>query len=74
MYLHGDKETIVFTPLNMVILFIEEEEEVEVEEDKNGFKRDKWIDQMEGFGRGISQGNGIEVQQTPTDRSRYIDR
>ena len=23
------------------------EEEVEVEEDKNGFKKDKWIDQME---------------------------
>ena len=23
-----------------------------------------------GFGRGISQGNGIEVQQTPTDRSQ----
>ena len=33
----------------MVILSIEEEveEEVEVEEDENGFKRDKWIDHME---------------------------
>ena len=45
MYLHGDKETIDFTPLNMVILSIEEE--VEVEEDENGFKRDKQIDHME---------------------------
>ena len=25
----------------------EVEEEVEVEEDENGFKKDKWIDQME---------------------------
>ena len=47
MYLHGDKETIDFTPLDMVILSTEEEEEEEVEEDKNGFKRDKWIDHME---------------------------
>ena len=34
-------------PLDMVIPSIEEEEEVEVEEGKNGFKKDKWIDQME---------------------------
>ena len=49
MYLHGDKETIDFTPLDMVILSTEEEVEgeVEVEEDENGFKRDKWIDHME---------------------------
>ena len=49
MYLLGNKEIIDFTPLNMVILSTEEEveEEVEVEEDENGFKRDKWIDQME---------------------------
>ena len=49
MYLHGDKETIDFTPLDMVILSTEEEaeEEVEVEEDENGFKRDKQIDHME---------------------------
>ena len=35
-------------PLNMVIPSTEEEveEEVEVEEDENGFKKDKWIDQM----------------------------
>ena len=44
MYLHGDKETIDFTPLDMVIPSTEEE--VEVEEDENGFKKDKWIDQM----------------------------
>ena len=33
----------------MVTPFTEEEveEEVEVEEDENGFKKDKWIDQME---------------------------
>ena len=49
MYLHEDKEIIDFTPLDMVIPSTEEEveEEVEVEEDKNGFKKDKWIDQME---------------------------
>ena len=49
MYLHGDKETTDFTPLDMVIPSIEEdvEEEAEVEEDENGFKKDKWIDQME---------------------------
>ena len=48
MYLHGDKETIDFTPLDMVIPSTEEEveEEIEVEEDENGFKKDKWIDQM----------------------------
>ena len=27
----------------------EVEEEVEVEEDENGFKKDKWIDQMEDW-------------------------
>ena len=32
-------------PLDMVILSIEEE--VEVEEDENGFRKDKWIDLME---------------------------
>ena len=52
MYLHGDKEIIDFTPLDMVIPSKEEEveEEVEVEEDENGFKKDKWIDQMEDLG------------------------
>ena len=45
MYLHGDKEIIDFTSLNMVILSLEEE--VEVEEDENGFRKDKWIDLME---------------------------
>ena len=49
MYPHGDKEIIDFTPLDMVILSIEEEveEEVEVEEDENGFRKGKWIDLME---------------------------
>ena len=43
MYLHRDKETTDFTPLDIVIPSIEEE----VEEDENGYKKDKWIDQME---------------------------
>ena len=43
MYLHGDKGTIDFTHPDMVTPSIEEE----VEEDENGFKKDKWIDQME---------------------------
>ena len=49
MYPHGDKEVIDFTPLDMVILSTEEEveEEVEVEEDKSSFMKDRWIDQME---------------------------
>ena len=52
MYLHGDKGTIDFTPFNMVTPSTEEEveEEVEVEEDENGFKKDQWIDQMEDWG------------------------
>ena len=45
MYLHGGKGIIDFTPLDMVTPSTEEE--VEVEEDVNGFKKDKWIDQME---------------------------
>ena len=45
MYPPGDKEIIDFTPLDMVILSIEEE--VEVEEEENGFRKDRWIDQME---------------------------
>ena len=52
----------------MVILSIEEE--VEVEEDKNGFKKDKWIDLMEDWGRGFSHGNGTEVQQMPMERTQ----
>ena len=47
------------------------EEEVEVEEGANGFRKDKWIDQMENlFGRGFSHSNGIEVQQAPIGRSQ----
>ena len=70
MYLHGDKEIIDFTPLDMVIPSTEEEveEEVEVEEDKNGFKKDKMDRPNGGFGRGFSCGNGIEVQQAPIGR------
>ena len=70
MYLHGNKETIDFTPLDMVIPSTEGEveEEVEVEEDKSGFKRDKWRDQMEDLEEDSLRGNGIEVQQAPTDR------
>ena len=49
MYPPGDKEITDFTPLNMVILSTEEEveEKVEVEEEENGFRKDRWIDQME---------------------------
>ena len=45
MYLHGDKGTIDFTPLDIVTPSTEEE----VEEDENGFKKDKWIDQMKDW-------------------------
>ena len=43
IHLCGDKETIDFTPLNMVTPSIEEEveEEVEVEEDENGLPKDQ---------------------------------
>ena len=49
MYPPGDKEIIDFTPLDMVILSTEEEvdEEVEVEEEESGFRKDRWIDLME---------------------------
>ena len=43
MYPYGDKEIIDFTPLFMVILSIE----VDVEEDENGFRKDRWRDLME---------------------------
>ena len=45
MYPPGDKGITDFTPLNMVILSIEEE--VEVEEEENGFRKGRWIDLME---------------------------
>ena len=43
MHLCGDRETIDFTPPNMVTPSIEEEaeEEVEVGEDKNGSMKDQ---------------------------------
>ena len=43
MYPPGDKEITDFTPLDMVILFTEEE----VEEEENGFRKGRWIDLME---------------------------
>ena len=45
MYPPGDKEFTDFTPLDMVILSTEEE--VEAEEEENGFRKDRWIDLME---------------------------
>ena len=56
MYPPGDKEITDFTLFNMVILSTEEEaeEEVEVEEDVNGFRRDRWIDLMEDSEEDIS--------------------
>ena len=49
MYPPGDKGITDFTALDMVILSIEEEveEEIEVEEEENGFRKDRWIDQIE---------------------------
>ena len=49
IYQPGDKGDYRLYPLNMVILFTEEEveEEVEVEEDMNGFRKGRWIDLME---------------------------
>ena len=49
MYPPRDKEIIGFTLLDMVILSTEEEveEEVEVEEEENCFRKDRWIDLME---------------------------
>ena len=50
MCLHGAIETTDYTPLIMVILFIEEEveEEVEeIEEEENGYKKDRWRDLLE---------------------------
>ena len=47
MYLLGAKEIITFTPLIMVIPFIEEdvgEEVEEIEEEENGYKKDWWKD------------------------------
>ena len=43
MYLHGDKGTIDFTPLDMETPSTEEEveEEVEVEEEEIGFRKDQ---------------------------------
>ena len=45
MYPLGDKEITDFTPLDMLILFTEEE--VEVGEEENGFRKERWIDLME---------------------------
>ena len=46
MYLLGATEITDFTPLIMVILFIEEEVE-EIEEEENGYREDQWRDPME---------------------------
>ena len=46
MCLLGAIETIDFTPLIMVIPFIEEEVE-EIEEEENGYKKGQWKDLME---------------------------
>ena len=46
MCLPGATEITDFTPLIMVILFIEEEVE-ETEEEENGYREDRWRDPME---------------------------
>ena len=51
MYPPRDKGITDFTPLNMVILSTEEE--VEVEEEENGFRKGRWIDLMEDSERDI---------------------
>ena len=45
----GDNKITDFTLHDMVILFIEEgvEEEVEVEGEEGGFRKDEWTDLME---------------------------
>ena len=57
MYPPGDKEITDYTPLNRVIYFTEEEveEEVEAEEEENGFRKDRWTDQMEDSEGDISR-------------------
>ena len=51
MCLHGAIEITDYTPLIMVILFIEEEVEEEVEEveeeEENGYKKGRWRDLLE---------------------------
>ena len=69
MYPPGDKETIDFTPLDMVILSIE----VEVEEEENGCQERQMDRPNGGFRRGYSQGNSVGTQQAPTDRPQ-LDR
>ena len=67
----GDKETTDFTLHDMVILFIEEEveEEVEVEEGESGFRKGKWIDLMEDLAEDMVKENNVRAQQqAPTDR------
>ena len=51
MYPPRDKEITDFTLLDMVILSTEEE--VEEEEGESGFRKDRWIDQMEDSEEGI---------------------
>ena len=68
MYPHGDNGITDFTPLNMVILFTEEEEEVEVEEDMSGFRKDKWIDLMEEL-----EGNTSRVMEQNHNKQQQLD-
>ena len=73
MYLHGDKETIDFTPLDMVTPSTEEEveEEVEVEKDMIYWFHERPIERSNGgLRRGFSHGNGIEVYQVQTGRTQ----
>ena len=50
------------TPLDMVIPFIEEEEEVEVEEDGNGLVKDTQKGQMEDWEEDSPVENGREIR------------
>ena len=62
IHLHGDRETIGSTPLDMVIPFIEEE--VEVEEDGNGLVKDKQKGQMEDW----EEDSPVEMEERLEER------
>ena len=76
MYPPGDKEIIDFTPLDMVILSTEEEveEEVQVEEEESGFRKDRWIDLMEDLEGDIPRVMVLEHNKPQQIDHNQIDR
>ena len=63
-HLHGNRETTSSTPLGKVIPSIEEEEEVEVEEDKNGSMKGPQRDQMEDW----EEDSPVEMEERLEER------